>query len=223
MHKKSIKNYYYRIIIFLGLLICLCYLHPESVSASQSESDPSDQSIQYEYDELNRVIKAIYQDGTIVLYEYDNNGNLISTKVQIKNPDIMEVTTTETLSNIDISSAVITASSETTSVMDIISNTYTEASSNSTYSSSVPLSTESRISDVAGTTGETEASEETETSSGTDAIGNMSDSRNQTEEGKNWIPIVITAVIIGAALSMIIIQLLGNHEEKEVDEEENEE
>ena len=36
---------------------------------------------EYEYDELNRVTKVTYEDGTYVEYYYDSNGNLIKTQV----------------------------------------------------------------------------------------------------------------------------------------------
>lgn len=36
-----------------------------------------EKEIQYEYDELNRLVRVIYPDGTEVLYKYDRNGNLI--------------------------------------------------------------------------------------------------------------------------------------------------
>ena len=36
---------------------------------------------EYEYDDLNRVTKVTYEDGSFVTYEYDANGNIISTTV----------------------------------------------------------------------------------------------------------------------------------------------
>ena len=36
---------------------------------------------EYIYDRLNRLIKVIYEDGTVVTYVYDKNGNLLETKV----------------------------------------------------------------------------------------------------------------------------------------------
>ena len=36
---------------------------------------------EYEYDDLNRLIKVTYDDGSYVEYVYDSNGNIISTKV----------------------------------------------------------------------------------------------------------------------------------------------
>ena len=35
----------------------------------------------YEYDELNRLTKVIYEDGSYVEYEYDANGNILSAAV----------------------------------------------------------------------------------------------------------------------------------------------
>ena len=36
---------------------------------------------EYEYDELNRVTKVLYEDGSYVEYEYDSNGNILSVEV----------------------------------------------------------------------------------------------------------------------------------------------
>ena len=46
----------------------------------------------YQYDELNRVIKVIYENGSYVEYQYDSNGNIVNTKVYIA--DGSEVTQT---------------------------------------------------------------------------------------------------------------------------------
>ena len=35
----------------------------------------------YEYDQLNRLTKVIYQDGSYIEYEYDANGNITHTQV----------------------------------------------------------------------------------------------------------------------------------------------
>lgn len=35
----------------------------------------------YEYDDLDRLVKVIYDDGGYVEYEYDKNGNIVSTTV----------------------------------------------------------------------------------------------------------------------------------------------
>lgn len=39
------------------------------------------QAEQYEYDSFDRVTKVIYEDGSYVSYEYDNNGNITKTEV----------------------------------------------------------------------------------------------------------------------------------------------
>lgn len=55
--------------ISFGITIPFCY--------GESEED----IVEYEYDELNRVIQAIYPDGTKVTYNYDKNGNLTESVV----------------------------------------------------------------------------------------------------------------------------------------------
>lgn len=63
---------------FIVILICgiavLGFVNP---CFGQEEADV----IEYEYDELNRVIKAVYPDGTTLTYQYDKNGNVIETIV----------------------------------------------------------------------------------------------------------------------------------------------
>lgn len=41
----------------------------------------------YEYDALNRLTKVIYEDGSYVEYEYDANGNIVSTNVYDATPE----------------------------------------------------------------------------------------------------------------------------------------
>lgn len=38
--------------------------------------------IEYVYDELGRLIKVSYPDGTVLLYEYDNAGNIVNVKTE---------------------------------------------------------------------------------------------------------------------------------------------
>lgn len=44
------------------------------------------QAEQYEYDELNRVVKVIYEDGSYVEYTYDQNGNILCITVHSNKP-----------------------------------------------------------------------------------------------------------------------------------------
>lgn len=39
------------------------------------------QAEEYEYDDLNRVMKVTYENGSYVEYEYDGNGNILSVQV----------------------------------------------------------------------------------------------------------------------------------------------
>lgn len=78
-----------------GLLcfaILLCFGTATGFSAINPEQEEPE-SIQYEYDELNRVTKAEYPDGTTVTYHYDKNGNLLETIVTP--PEEGTVSTTE--------------------------------------------------------------------------------------------------------------------------------
>ena len=51
-----------------------------SIAVSPCYGEEED-GIEYEYDELNRVVQAVYPDGTTVEYHYDENGNLLETTV----------------------------------------------------------------------------------------------------------------------------------------------
>ena len=44
---------------------------------------------EYEYDELNRVIKVMYEDGSYVTYRYDKNGNIEEVNVYSKDREII--------------------------------------------------------------------------------------------------------------------------------------
>ena len=67
-----------RLLCLVAILLCFSIVTGFSaISSAQEEAE----SIQYEYDELNRVTKAIYPDGTTVTYCYDKNGNLLETIV----------------------------------------------------------------------------------------------------------------------------------------------
>jgi YD repeat-containing protein len=45
-------------------------------------SSPALSSTQYDYDSLNRLVKATYDDGTIITYTYDANGNRLTSSVE---------------------------------------------------------------------------------------------------------------------------------------------
>lgn len=62
----------FAILLYFGIATGFSAINPEQEEA---------ESIQYEYDELNRVTKAEYPDGTTVTYHYDKNGNLLETIV----------------------------------------------------------------------------------------------------------------------------------------------
>lgn len=51
------------------------------------------QAEEYEYDELNRVKKVSYEDGSYVEYEYDSNGNILNIYVYEAKPTILPTPT----------------------------------------------------------------------------------------------------------------------------------
>ena len=63
--KKQITKYILTFILIMGTL---CTANAE----------------EYEYDDLDRVVKVIYEDGSYIEYEYDNNGNITNIVTHIK-------------------------------------------------------------------------------------------------------------------------------------------
>lgn len=66
-----------RLLCFVVILIC-CGAITGFTDRRMSEEEAG---VEYEYDELNRVIKETYPNGTIIIYRYDKNGNLLETIV----------------------------------------------------------------------------------------------------------------------------------------------
>jgi YD repeat-containing protein len=68
MKRNKAKNFF-NLAISLILFLSLIFFIPES------------HAVMYIYDDLNRLSAAIYDDGKALRYEYDVNGNLVSTKL----------------------------------------------------------------------------------------------------------------------------------------------
>lgn len=69
--KKDMKQRKACIKRCIACLLCVFLLCPGILAYAE----------EYEYDDLNRVTKVIYDDGSYVEYTYDRNGNIIKTKV----------------------------------------------------------------------------------------------------------------------------------------------
>lgn len=114
------KKLIYIVLILMTALSFVFLNSPRIYAAVLFTDDPYMQSessseVQYEYDEWNRVVKAIYSDGTIVVYEYDKNGNITGSKVTISQntaeENSMEQSYTEVFSSDHIDSTDITTES----------------------------------------------------------------------------------------------------------------
>ena len=77
------KNIRYALFILFQLLF-IFVVNPVSVDAET-----------YEYDDLNRLTKIIYDDGSVVTYSYDKNGNILDTDLDMKTGSM---TSTEVMS-----------------------------------------------------------------------------------------------------------------------------
>ena len=60
------------------LLIVLCLLALLVTPSS---------AVTYEYDNLNRLVKATYEDGTVTEYTYDEGGNRLNMGTTVPDPD----------------------------------------------------------------------------------------------------------------------------------------
>ena len=67
------KNIRYALFILFQLLFIIV-VNPVFVNAET-----------YEYDDLNRLTKIIYDDGSVVTYSYDKNGNMLNTDLSLRN------------------------------------------------------------------------------------------------------------------------------------------
>jgi len=80
------KNIYFiRVIVVLILSLLLSSCSGSSNDSSSGETPLKQDvnlSIAYEYDNLNRVTKAEYSDGKVVIYVYDQAGNIIEKRVE---------------------------------------------------------------------------------------------------------------------------------------------
>jgi YD repeat-containing protein len=47
----------------------------------------SSSAVTYEYDDLNRLVKAAYEDGTVTEYTYDEVGNRLNMETTVTDPD----------------------------------------------------------------------------------------------------------------------------------------
>lgn len=67
-------------------LFMVCSIIAATLTISVQGAEMTVCAEEYEYDELNRVTKVIYEDGTTVRYVYDGNGNIIETVVGVDVP-----------------------------------------------------------------------------------------------------------------------------------------
>lgn len=63
----------------------------EDISESETEVNTG---VQYVYDNLNRLTKVLYPDGSVITYSYDKNGNMKVSKVSAVVTATPEITTT---------------------------------------------------------------------------------------------------------------------------------
>lgn len=202
----------------------------------------SDEEIEYEYDDLNRVVKATYPDGTVILYEYDKNGNMLHTTVLP--PE--EPETTETGGGTEAGTDDGTGSGAeggTGSGAESGTGSGEEGGTGSGTDDGAGSGTDDGIG--SGTDDGTGSGAESGTGSGAEGgtgngadgeAGNGTDSEvesgtdDETEpdeafgQGKQWLAVILGAVAVIAAFTAFLRGRLGNKKStKEEGEEKNEE
>ena len=70
INRTSLKTDFARVAVAFFMLIVIVMLSSARVNAEE-----------YFYDNLDRLVKVVYEDGSVVEYFYDANGNLLEVKV----------------------------------------------------------------------------------------------------------------------------------------------
>jgi len=248
MSKKRTPKWMTSILFFSLIIYTAIYIEVPYIVFCREEQESSTE-IRYEYDELNRIVKVVYPDGTIVIYEYDENGNI--TKTNIITPDQERTPTTESTIP-EQTTADRTAAEQTTADQTVPEQTTadrTAAEQTTADRTAAEQTTADRIAaeqttadhiameqsldteiPVEITSTENNKSEETRTEnmenkkSTTEAlsVSNMEDngSRNADRDIQNWIPIVIGTAAAGLAAAAGVMSYRRLHGEKGADENE---
>jgi len=90
-----------------GLLISLVVISLIAISLNTSYSE----TVSYVYDDLNRLIRVQYEDGTVIEYGYDNTGNRLTLSVTQESVSIPSTPTGPTSGMIDTSYTYTTGGS----------------------------------------------------------------------------------------------------------------
>lgn len=232
-------------ILFSGLIIysAICTVVPSMMVWAEEQESSSE--LQYEYDELNRIVKAVYPDGTIVLYEYDPNGNITKTNIIAPDQEITARTTESTVTEQTITEQMAARTTESSVAEQTITEQTTARTTELTAieptieedaltdkqaaehtSTDLPanagISTE-RASMEYNRSNETttENKENEESTTETLSVSNVEDneSRKADRDIQNWIPIVIGTAAAGLAAAGVMAYRRV-HGEKGADEDE---
>ena len=215
-------------ILSIGLLLYLSlYIVIPGMMVRAEEQDSSTE-MRYEYDELNRIVKVIYPDGTIVTYEYDENGNI--TKTNIITPDQEKVSTTESTiaeqTTADQTIAEQTTADRTIAEQTTADRTITEqTTADRTIAEKTAADrTATEQSSDAGIPAEitsTENNGSDETTTEDPFIPEMEgDGSRETDRNRDWLPVVIGTAATGLGAAAGIIAYRKIHGEKGADEDE---
>ena len=205
-------------ILSIGLLLYLSlYIVIPGMMVRAEEQDSSTE-MRYEYDELNRIVKVIYPDGTIVTYEYDENGNI--TKTNIITPDQEKVSTTES-TIAEQTTADQTIAEQTTADRTIAEQTTADQTIAEQTAADRTATEQSSDAGIPAEITSTENNGSDETTTEDPFIPEMEgDGSRETDRNRDWLPVVIGTAATGLGAAAGIIAYRKIHGEKGADEDE---
>ena len=205
-------------ILSIGLLLYLSlYIVIPGMMVRAEEQDSSTE-MRYEYDELNRIVKVIYPDGTIVTYEYDENGNI--TKTNIITPDQEKVSTTES-TIAEQTTADRTIAEQTTADRTITEQTTADQTIAEQTAADRTATEQSSDAGIPAEITSTENNGSDETTTEDPFIPEMEgDGSRETDRNRDWLPVVIGTAATGLGAAAGIIAYRKIHGEKGADEDE---
>ena len=205
-------------ILSIGLLLYLSlYIVIPGMMVRAEEQDSSTE-MRYEYDELNRIVKVIYPDGTIVTYEYDENGNI--TKTNIITPDQEKVSTTES-TIAEQTTADQTIAEQTTADRTIAEQTTADQTIAEQTAADRTATEQSSDAGIPAEITSTENNGSDETTTEDPFIPEIEgDGSRETDRNRDWLPVVIGTAATGLGAAAGIIAYRKIHGEKGADEDE---
>ena len=182
--KLNIRRFLLYIIIGIISVIFAFNCMQGAFSISDAKSN---KTVNYSYDYLGRIIKTEYDDGTVISYTYDKNGNIKSVEVEPSETNIENNPDPESRSEASTQGENTTYDEATTQVED------TTEESTSTENESKSETQNDRITkEETGTEAKTEIHKETELITETDSHSETDEEKNTENEPATYIVPIYT-------------------------------